>query len=283
MGVPEFSRNYLKKAIEDGQVQVGGLQAVSPSKKVVAGQRIEVQLLPTAQSLSFRGEPVPMDVVFEDEHLMVIHKPAGLVVHPGAGNWSGTLLNGLLFRDPQAGSLPRAGIVHRLDKDTSGLMVVGRTLQAVTELTRQIAARQVHREYLAIAHGHLRQDRQVQEPMGRDPKWRTKMAVLPSGKPAQTDVFVLGHGLGVTAVRCVLHTGRTHQIRVHLAHLGHPLVGDHTYGGRSDLAMKRQALHAWKLSLDHPVLGHPLDFMKPPPEDFVQAWSRVLAGSPPIF
>ena len=283
MGVPEFSRNYLKKAIEEGQVLVGGQHARSPSKKVMAGQRIEVQLLPTAQSLSFRGEPVPMDVVFEDEHLLVIHKPAGLVVHPGAGNWSGTLLNGLLFRDPQSGVLPRAGIVHRLDKDTSGLMVVGRTLQAVTEPTRQIAAREVHREYLALAHGHLRQDQQIQQPIARDPKWRTKMAVVASGKPAHTDVFALGHGLEVTAVRCVLHTGRTHQIRVHLAHLGHPLVGDKTYGGRSDLGLQRQALHAWKLSLNHPILGHSMDFMQLPPEDFVQAWRRVLDGYAPFF
>lgn len=189
MGVPEFSRNYLKRAIEDAQVVVQGHPALSPSKKVLAGQRVEVQLLPTAQSQAFRGEPVPMDVVFEDEHILVIHKPAGLVVHPGAGNWSGTLLNGLLFRDPPSSALPRAGIVHRLDKDTSGLMVVGRTLQAVTELTRQIAAREVHREYLALAHGHLQHDHQVQARIGRDPGGEPKWLSWPRGnRPKPTSL-----------------------------------------------------------------------------------------------
>lgn len=275
MGVPEFSRSYLQRSIIQGHVRVDGERVTTASRKVLSGHRLEIQLLPTAESLAFRAEPIELNVVFEDEHLLVLHKPAGLVVHPGSGNWSGTLLNGLLYRDPRAGSLPRAGIVHRLDKDTSGLMVVGRTLASVTELTRRIAAREVHREYLAIAHGAIHDDAVIQAPVGRDPRSRTRMAVVPSGKPARTDVTVLAGDARVTAVRCLLHSGRTHQIRVHMTHIGHPLVGDDTYGGKTLLGMTRQALHAWHLSLAHPILGHELRFMHAPPLDFEQAWKAV--------
>ena len=275
MRVPEFSRSYLQRSIALGHVRVDGDLATSASRKVLSGHRLEIQLLPTAESLAFRAEPIDLNVVFEDEHLLVLHKPAGLVVHPGSGNWSGTLLNGLLYRDPLAGGLPRAGIVHRLDKDTTGLMVVGRTLAAVTELTRAIAARQVHREYLAIAHGAIQKDAVIDAPVGRDPRSRTRMAVVSSGKPARTDVTVMAGDARVTAVRCLLHSGRTHQIRVHLAHMGHPLVGDDTYGGKPMLGMSRQALHAWHLSLVHPVHGHELRFMQAPPTDFEQAWATV--------
>jgi len=274
-GVPEFSRSYLRKAIEEGHVLVDSQRVLTPSKKVVAGQRLDVQLMPTAESLAFRAEALDLDVVFVDQHIMVINKAAGMVVHPGAGNWSGTLLNGLLHRHADAVALPRAGIVHRLDKDTTGLMVVGRSLQAVTALTRQIAAREVHREYLALAHGHLQADQEIQAPVGRDPRLRTRMAVHSSGKPARTDVYVMAHSGDVSAVRCILHTGRTHQIRVHLSHLGYPLVGDEVYGGRRALGMNRQALHAWKLSFDHPLTGRALQFAQVPPADFVQAWRQI--------
>jgi 23S rRNA pseudouridine1911/1915/1917 synthase len=220
-----------------------------------------------------------LDVVYEDAHLLVIHKPAGLVVHPAAGNWSGTLLNGLLARDAQAARLPRAGIVHRLDKDTSGLMVVGRSLEAVTALIRDLAARDVHRRYLALVHGDVGMAPfTVDAPVGRDPAVRVRMAVTPQGKPARTDVYPVACRERVSAVRCVLHTGRTHQIRVHLASRGHALVGDAVYGGRPALGMQRQALHAVELELAHPVTRVPLQFMAPPPADFANAWAAVVPG-----
>jgi 23S rRNA pseudouridine1911/1915/1917 synthase len=201
-------------------------------------------------------------------------------VHPAAGNWSGTLLNGLLAHCSGAATLPRAGIVHRLDKDTSGLMVVGKTLPAVTALVRAIAAREVHREYLALVHGRLPQaSLHIDVPLARDPQSRVRMAVVASGKPAQTDVTRIAwaetdDGL-VTAVRCKLHTGRTHQIRVHLASRGHPLVADVLYGGRLALGMQRQALHAVRLGLAHPQTGANLMFEAPLPADLAAAWQRV--------
>ena len=279
MGVPEFSRSYLQKLIVEDRVSVGstfGTKAVhTPSTKVLAGQHIHVQMVPTAETLAFRAEPLALDVVFADEHLLIINKPSGLVVHPGSGNWSGTLLNGLLYRFPDAAGLARAGIVHRLDKDTSGLMVVGRTLQSVTQLSRDIAARRVHREYLALAHGTVEVDQTIDAPVGRDLRSRTRMAVVSSGKAAKTDVFVMAGLKSVTAVRCVLHSGRTHQIRVHMTHIGHPLVGDSIYGGKPILGMTRQALHAYKLELTHPIDQRPLSFCQPPPADFGQAWTEI--------
>jgi len=202
-----------------------------------------------------------------------------MVVHPAAGNWSGTLLNALLAHHRGAATLPRAGIVHRLDKDTSGLMVVGRSLAAVTALVRDIAAREVHRQYLALAHGRLGAVTQrFESPIGRDPRVRVRMAVVAGGKPARTDVEMLAATDAVAALRCTLHTGRTHQIRVHLAHAGHPLVADAVYGGRPALGMLRQALHATRLAFRHPVSGAALDFTAPPPADFAQAWGQVAGG-----
>jgi 23S rRNA pseudouridine1911/1915/1917 synthase len=272
----EFSRNHLQGLIEGGHVTLDGVTVSSASRKVRAGQRLRVALVPTAESRAFRAEPVPINVVFEDGSLMVVNKPAGLVVHPAAGNWSGTLLNGLLAHHAAAATLPRAGIVHRLDKDTSGLMVVGKTLPAVTALVRAIAARDVHRQYLAIAHGEMPVARwTVDASLGRDPQSRVKMAVLSSGKPARTDVERVAVGLRCTAVRCTLHTGRTHQIRVHMAHQGHPLVADAVYGGKPLLGMARQALHATRLSFAHPESGELLSFEAPPPADFAAAWLQV--------
>jgi len=273
---PEFSRSHLQGLIDGGHAWVDGEPARVASRRLRAGQKLKVELVPTAESRAFRAEPMPLAIVFEDEHLMVIDKPAGLVVHPAAGNWSGTLLNGLLAHHAAAGTLPRAGIVHRLDKDTSGLMVVGKTLPAVTALVRSIAAREVHRQYLALCHGQLRStEMTIEAPIGRDPQARVRMAVVPSGKPARTDVECLAARDGVSAARCTLHTGRTHQIRVHLASRGHALVADALYGGRPLLGIARQALHATRLSFAHPASGAPLDFHAPAPDDFSRAWQQV--------
>src|SRR5438105_5245887 len=267
----EFSRSHLQTLIEGGHVQLDGRVARSASRRVSAGQRISVELVPTPQSQAFRPEPIALDIVFEDAHLLVLDKPAGLVVHPAAGNWSGTVLNGMLAHHAGAAALPRAGIVHRLDKDTSGLMVVGKTLPTVTALVRAIAARQVHREYLAIVHGETAAHMRIDAPIGRDPQSRVRMAVVASGKHATTDVDRLVQHDGFAGLRCTLHTGRTHQIRVHLASRGHPLVADAVYGGAPALGLQRQGLHAAKLGFVHPVTGESLTFEAPPPADFAQA------------
>jgi 23S rRNA pseudouridine1911/1915/1917 synthase len=272
----EFSRNHLQGLIERGHVSVDSRVMTTASRKVLAGQTIELELVPTQESLAFRPEPLALAIVFEDHDLLVVDKPVGLVVHPAAGNWSGTLLNGLLAHHAGAAALPRAGIVHRLDKDTSGLMVVAKTLAASTALVRAIAAREVHREYLAIAQGRLPvQPFSVELPIGRDPQSRVRMAVVGSGKPARTDVEVLLRATSASGVRCVLHTGRTHQIRVHLAARGHPLVGDTLYGGHSAFGLVRQALHAARLSFAHPISGLPLAFEAPLPEDLARAWRAL--------
>ena len=274
--VPEFSRNHLQGLIEQGHVQVDGRSIDNASRKVRAGQLVTVELVPSAESRAFRPEAMALDLVHEDSELMVVNKPAGLVVHPAAGNWSGTLLNGLLAHHPASAALPRAGIVHRLDKDTSGLMVVGKTLQAVTALVRAIGAREVHRQYLAVVHGEMLMARmQIEAPIGRDPQSRVKMAVLAAGRAARTDVERLARGDGHTAVRCTLHTGRTHQIRVHLASRGHPLVADAVYGGRPALGLVRQALHATRLAFVHPSSGDAIAFESPLPADMASAWARL--------
>ena len=277
---PEFSRNHLQTLIAQGHVRLDDRIADRASRKVSAGQKLAVELVPTAESLAFRPEAIALSVVYEDGDLLVIDKPAGLVVHPAAGNWQGTLLNGLLARDSAVAALPRAGIVHRLDKDTSGLMVVGKTLAAVTALTRAIAAREVHRSYLAIAHGAWPEGAtRIDAPLARDPRSRVRMAVVASGRSAQTDVERLAmaqvDGGPFSALRCTLHTGRTHQIRVHLASRGHPLVADELYGGVAALGMTRQALHAARLALAHPRSGAPLEFDAPLPADMKRAWRRV--------
>ena len=274
---PEFSRAHLQGLIADGRVLVEGKVSSSASTRVKAGWRVQVEMVPPAQDTAFKPEDVPLDIVYEDAHVLVVNKPAGLVVHPAAGNWSGTLLNGILFRDPNAATLPRAGIVHRLDKDTSGLMVVGRTLPAVTGLMRDIASRVVSRKYLALVHGRLKHDQDtVEAPIGRDQKVRVRMAVIQTGKWAKTDVELVAYDQGIAAVRCTLHTGRTHQIRVHLAFRGHPLVSDELYGGRAALGMERQALHAAHLAFKHPITGEPLRFDSAPPADFQQAWAQIV-------
>ncbi|MBO9688047.1 MAG: RluA family pseudouridine synthase [Mitsuaria chitosanitabida] len=288
---PEFSRSHLQGLIERGCVTLDGQVATHASRKPKLGQRLVIELVPTEEALAFRPEPLDLDIVFEDDHLLVVNKPAGLVVHPAAGNWSGTLMNGLLAHHAAAATLPRAGIVHRLDKDTSGLMVVGKTLPAVTALVRLIAAREVHREYLALAHGRTPDEWTVDAPIGRDPQSRTRMAVVGGGKPARTDFYKLAEGQWqdardlvrtVTALHCVLHSGRTHQIRVHAAHRGHPLVSDALYGGAEALGVPRQALHAARLSFEHPITGAPVRFEAPLPAELAVGWG--VAGLPdPAF
>lgn len=284
---PDFSRSYLKTLVESGHVQVDGVVAASASRKVSAGQKVAVVLKPTPQSQAFAPEPMDLNIVFEDEHLIVINKPAGMVVHPAAGNWSGTLMNGLLAHHAGAMDLPRAGIVHRLDKDTSGLMVVGKTIPAVTALSRAIAARTVSRQYLALVHGSVASSFSIDAPIGRDPVTRVRMAVVASGKEARTDVQCLltgqpeGLSQPISGVRCTLHTGRTHQIRVHLSHRKHPLVADALYGGAAALGMTRQALHATRLSFAHPVREETMVFEAELPADMAQAWND-LAAAPQI-
>jgi 23S rRNA pseudouridine1911/1915/1917 synthase len=279
---PEFSRSHLQGLIAASQVWIDEAPGAQASQRLRAGQQVRLRLLPTEESRAFRPEPMAITVLYEDEHLLVIDKPAGLVVHPAAGNWSGTLLNGLLARDPAAAALPRAGIVHRLDKDTSGLMLVGRTLPAVTALVRAIAAREVGREYLAIVHGRVTLPAfSVNAPIGRDPRSRLRMAVVAAGREARTDVSAVASGDAYSALRCTLHTGRTHQIRVHLAHRRHPLVSDPLYGGAAALGLVRQALHAAQLSLLHPINGRPLRFERAAPPDFAAAWAQALSLADP--
>jgi 23S rRNA pseudouridine1911/1915/1917 synthase len=279
--IPEFSRSYLQQLIEAGAVSQNKLPLRKPSAKVKAGERGIIELRPTPQSQAFKPQAMDLAVVFEDEHLMVINKPAGLVVHPAPGNWSGTLLNGLLAHDAKAAALPRAGIVHRLDKDTSGLMVVARTRAMMDALVNLIALREVSRQYVALAHkpwsGPVRRD--VEAAIGRDPRNRLRMAVVDlerhSGKAAKTSIELLENAEQGCWLRCTLHTGRTHQIRVHLASIGHPLVADELYGGSAAAGMQRQALHAVRLAFTHPVSGQALVFAAPLPADLqaaLQAW-----------
>ena len=281
LAVPEFSRSYLQQLLAQGLVRHNDRVLTKAATRVRAGDRLAVELRPTAQAQAFVAEPMALEVVFEDEHLLVLNKPAGLVVHPAAGHWQGTLLNGLLAHHAGAARLPRAGIVHRLDKDTSGLMVVGKTQAAVDRLSRQIAEREVQRLYLALAHGPWRQGEgaEVDQPIGRDARNRLRMAVVRgegAGKPAQTRLLVLDQTPAHVLLACKLHTGRTHQIRVHAAWLGHPLVGDTLYGGREMLGLSRQALHAHRLCLHHPVSGDWLCWDCEPPADLRAA--LVQAG-----
>ena len=282
--IPEFSRSYLQQLMADGAVVMRGAPLRKPAARIAAGDRLEVELRPTQQAQAFVPQAMALDIVFEDADLLVIHKPAGLVVHPAAGHWSGTLLNGLLAHHAAASGLARAGIVHRLDKDTSGLMLVGKSRRAVDALVRAIAAREVKRQYLALAQGRWIGEAEwtVDQPVGRDVRNRLRMAVTGagSGKPAQTTFAVIDVNERATLLACKLHTGRTHQIRVHMAYVRHPIVGDPLYGGSyrqpkastPELAarlqgFKRQALHAEKLTFRHPVTGEPLTTESPMPED----------------
>lgn len=257
--IPQFSRGRLQQWITAGHVSVDGMTGRN-KMTVLGGEEVVVHPQPAPEDAAFLPEAMELDVVFEDKSILVINKPAGLVVHPAAGNWSGTLLNGLLHHCSALSGVPRAGIVHRLDKDTSGLMVVAKTLEAQTDLVRQLQARTVKREYLALVWGKPNLSGTIDLPMARHPRDRIKMAVSESmsAKPAVTHFRRIATGAldgkAVSLVECRLETGRTHQIRVHLAHLGFPLVGDTLYG-KQHLAgyFHRQALQARLLGLIHPT------------------------------
>jgi 23S rRNA pseudouridine1911/1915/1917 synthase len=274
----EHSRSRLQGWLKQGLIRLDGAD-VEPKRKVYGGESISfaadfaVASVPVSADAA---EDIALSVVFEDDDLVVIDKPAGLVVHPGNGNASGTLLNALLHHAPQLAAIPRAGIVHRLDKDTSGLLVVAKTLTAQTDLVRQMQARSVKRHYLALALGTVERDGTVDAPLGRHAVQRTKMAIVRAGgKEARTHYAVLERFARCTLLECRLETGRTHQIRVHLASIKHPLAGDPVYGktksgdARLD-AFPRQALHAWRLALVHPASGEEMAWESPLPADFAQ-------------
>jgi 23S rRNA pseudouridine1911/1915/1917 synthase len=278
---PEFSRAALTAWIQDGALTVDGAR-VKPKAKLVGGEALVLDAVVSPREDWSTGEPVPFDVLYEDADLLVINKPAGVVVHPGAGNPDGTLVNGLLHHRASLAMVPRAGIVHRLDKDTSGLLLVAANLEAHAVLVRALQAREIQRCYRAVCEGVLVSGLDIDAPMGRDPARRTLQRVRADGRPALTRVRVVDRFRAHTLVAAQLETGRTHQIRVHLSSIGHPLVGDRAYGARGRLppgagagliaglrGFSRQALHAAKLSFDHPVHGGRLQFEAPDPDDLV--------------
>lgn len=276
---PEYSRSRLSEWIRRGLATVDR-RPCRGRDRVAGGERIELHPAPARDSERFEAQALDIHVVHEDAHLLVVDKPAGLVVHPGAGNPNGTLANALLHRDPALEDVARAGIVHRLDKNTSGLLLVARTPAAHKALVAALKKREVARGYLAVVAGRLGAGGRVEAPVGRHRVRRTRMAVTEAGRPAATRYRVERRFRAHTLVRATLESGRTHQIRVHMAHIGHPLVGDPTYGGRLRIpagagaelgaalrAFKRQALHAADLALDHPISGEPLHWQSPLPAD----------------
>ncbi len=270
----DHSRSRLKGWLEAGLVKLDGV-VVPPKTKLIGGEVLETAFPTDEIHTEALAEDIPLEVIFEDEHLLVINKPPGLVVHPGAGNRDGTLLNAVLHHAPALAGVVRAGIVHRLDKDTSGVMMIAKTPEAQTKLVRQLASRSASREYLALVHGELKRPNTISNSMGRHPKERTKMAVVVfNGKSAITHYKPRENfggpamkGKHYTLVECKLETGRTHQIRVHMASIKHPIVGDATYGKRGDELFHRQALHAWRLTLTHPATGEQVRFVAPLAKD----------------
>jgi 23S rRNA pseudouridine1911/1915/1917 synthase len=265
--MPEHSRSRIRTWIDAGRVTVAGDTAAA-KQKLRGGELIVVEPLSDLRGEAITPQALPLAIVYEDDALIVVDKPAGLVTHPGSGNWEGTLANALLHHAPQLSSVARAGIVHRLDKNTSGLLAVAKTPVAQTGLVRQLQARTVRREYLALAQGVVTRGGIIDAPVGRHPVKRTSMAVVASGKAAITRYEVRERFAQCTLLACTLETGRTHQIRVHLASIGHPVVGDAAYGRRHGVAFDRQALHAWRLGLVHPVTREPMRWESPLPEDF---------------
>ena len=298
--LPEFSRSRLQKWLKDGLVSYNGAVELSPRRIVYTHDVLNVQPQPSDEMKAYTPQDVPLDVLYEDDDILIINKPAGLVVHPGSGNWDNTLLNGLLFAYPEIGQVPRAGIVHRLDKETSGLMVVAKTVQAQTDLVRQLQARTVKRRYLAIVQGELDAFGTIDAGIGRNPQDRLKMAVLvgQSGKPARTYYQSLGFWQYLqkpySIVVCQLETGRTHQIRVHMQHAGYPLVGDPLYGEKrgarssilkgaaGELDFKRQALHAYQLGLVHPRTGEYMSWQCPLADDMVDLLAAMGVAHLPL-
>ena len=284
---PDYSRTRIKEWIQAGAVYVDGMVQTKPREKVLEGQEVEIEAT-LQEEIKAEAQAIDLDIVYEDDHILVINKQAGLVVHPGAGNSDGTLMNALLHHCPEIELVPRAGIVHRLDKDTTGLMVVAKTVEAQTHLVAALQAREITREYEAIVSGTMTAGGLVDEPIARHPTKRTHMAVHHSGRPSVTHYRVAEKFRAHTRLRLRLETGRTHQIRVHMAHIGHILVGDPVYGGRPrppkkatpELtqvlnSFKRQALHAVRLELAHPFTCEIMSWQAPIPEDMV-ALTRAL-------
>ncbi|KYN83823.1 23S rRNA pseudouridylate synthase [Vibrio cidicii] len=278
----DFSRSRLKEWLLDGKVKVNGEVITKPRTKVMGGELITV-LAELEDEERWEAQDIPLDIVYEDDDILVINKPRDFVVHPGAGTPDGTVLNALLFHCPEIAEVPRAGIVHRLDKDTTGLMVVAKTVPAQTRLVRALQKRDITREYEAIAIGRMTAGGKVDQPIGRHSTKRTLMAVSPMGKPAVTHYRVAEHFREHTRLRLRLETGRTHQIRVHMAYVQHPLLGDIAYGGRARIpsgasddvvemirGFDRQALHAVMLRFNHPITGEELEFHAPVPDDMVE-------------
>jgi 23S rRNA pseudouridine1911/1915/1917 synthase len=277
--LPEYSRSRLAALAKAGLVTIDAKPG-APKTKLYGGEEIRATLVPRDDEKAFLPEDIALNVLHEDDAVIVMDKPAGLVVHPGAGNWSGTVLNALLFRNPSVANLPRAGIVHRLDKETSGVMVAAKTESTQLSLVRQLQARTVKRIYVALVRGQVPQDGSVDRPIGRHPHHRTRMAVVDfdqGGKPAGTNYRVLERFRHHTLLECRLETGRTHQIRVHLQSIGFPIEGDLVYGpgtAGADAAMRemfrkfgRQALHARRLTFDHPVHDSSVTFEAEIPTD----------------
>jgi 23S rRNA pseudouridine1911/1915/1917 synthase len=287
---PEFSRSRLAEWIKSGDALLDGAPA-RPRDPVRGGEAVQLQAVLETQTHAV-PQDIPLQVLYEDDQVFVIDKPAGLVVHPGAGNPDGTLVNALLFRDPSMAALPRAGVVHRLDKETSGVMVVARTVQAQTALVEQLAARQVHRQYLAVVVGALVSGGTANAAIDRHPRDRLKMGVREDGKEAVTHYRLRERFRAHTALECRLETGRTHQIRVHMAHLKHAIVGDPLYGGALKLpkgatdelvaalrGFKRQARHAETLEFAHPVSGEPVRASAPVPADLQALLAALRADT----
>ncbi|EOV0105375.1 TPA: 23S rRNA pseudouridine(1911/1915/1917) synthase RluD [Vibrio vulnificus] len=278
----DFSRSRLKEWLLEGKVTVDGSVVTKPRTKVMGGEVITV-LGELEDEVRWEAQDIPLDIVYEDDDILVINKPRDFVVHPGAGTPDGTVLNALLFHCPEVAEVPRAGIVHRLDKDTTGLMVVAKTVPAQTRLVRALQKRNITREYEAIAIGRMTAGGKVDKPIGRHATKRTLMAVSPMGKPAVTHFRVAEHFREHTRIRLRLETGRTHQIRVHMSYLQHPLLGDAAYGGRARIPagasedvtamirnFDRQALHAVMLRFEHPITGEEMEFHAPVPDDMVE-------------
>ncbi|MGL1114946.1 23S rRNA pseudouridine(1911/1915/1917) synthase RluD [Vibrio vulnificus] len=278
----DFSRSRLKEWLLDGKVTVDGNVVTKPRTKVMGGEVITV-LAELEDEVRWEAQDIPLDIVYEDDDILVMNKPRDFVVHPGAGTPDGTVLNALLFHCPEVAEVPRAGIVHRLDKDTTGLMVVAKTVPAQTRLVRALQKRHITREYEAIAIGRMTAGGKVDKPIGRHATKRTLMAVSPMGKPAVTHFRVAEHFREHTRIRLRLETGRTHQIRVHMSYLQHPLLGDAAYGGRARIPagasedvtamirnFDRQALHAVMLRFEHPITGEEIEFHAPVPDDMVE-------------
>ncbi len=285
-----YSRSKLQTWIKAGRVELNGAIELSPRFKLEGGEEITLDAEPEVV-IESDPEDIPLDIVFEDDSILIINKPAGLVVHPGAGNWSGTLLNALLHHEPNLETLPRAGIVHRIDKDTSGLLMIAKTLHAHYSLTEQLQAHDITREYLAITKGRMTAGGTVDEPIGRHPTDRLRYIVRQSGKEAVTHYRVEQRFSHHTFVRLQLETGRTHQIRVHMAHIRYPLLGDPVYGGRFQMSpncsdelqqllrgFKRQALHATRLGLQHPETDEYLEWEQPLPDDMNQLLNALSAN-----